>query len=709
MPTIKLTRPVLKALTDAAGRGRATMLFAEDQNPDSGVMFTPGKPVTFFDTETRGFGVRFHPSGSAAYVLHYRPHPGGRSTPKRVFTIGAVGDMTLEAAKDAAGDMKAGIRVNGADPMEEKQAKRKAGTLYDLIRAYLDEHVKPDRKATTLASYEAHLRIYIAPRRDDSDPQSPFLPGVLGSKRAVDVKRPDVNKLRLKIGEKHTRTANAVVALISAAYVWGEQNAPVLPAGTANPARGVKRYPETKRERALEDAEWERLADALTLLELSGLPWRPNLSRKKHTRLQENRRTPSDPYAVACIRLLIFTGCRLREILNLQWAHVDFERGLLKLPDSKTGAKIVPLSNAALEVLQGLQPTNYKYVIAGETAGTERERPRADLHRPWARIIEHAGLGAVGVKGEDGYRAPLRIHDLRHAHAGNAVEIGANLVLLGKLLGHKNPSTTARYANPVEGAVRDVANANSASIKAKMAGKTRMILSDQAIDRVIVEKGLVPIVDGDDLDAERRAIQIAAFLAVFCPPLHHASKAKLLEPMQAQQRMSRESLDPGVRERALKRRQARYLEWYAGGGERGKKLAEIFADIPAPAHMAAGTMDRMMANAPSGELAGREPYNDTYTAMLLGIFERLYGQRPFVEWTYVKKNGRVYDRPRANASRGKRKHGDKAFADGPPGATVFFVKRFEEEVASALETLFQGRRFEVRSEESIRNHIGRIA
>jgi integrase len=154
----------------------------------------------------------------------------------------------------------------------------------------------------------------------------------------------------------------------------------------------------------------------------------------KHAPKEANRRTIIDPFAAAAIRLLIFTGARLREILGLKWEYVDFERGLLLLPDSKTGAKSIILNAPALSVLAGLKRVG-AYVIAGKAAGTQDERPRADLNRPWRSIAARAGV------------AGMRVHDLRHTHASFGAGAGLGLPIIGKLLGHARASTTQRYAH----------------------------------------------------------------------------------------------------------------------------------------------------------------------------------------------------------------------------------------------------------------------
>ncbi|MGH6801355.1 MAG: hypothetical protein ACRECZ_08075 [Methylocella sp.] len=161
-----------------------------------------------------------------------------------------------------------------------------------------------------------------------------------------------------------------------------------MPESHINPARGVERYRERRRERFLTSEELARLGDALHEGETEGLPWRGEYE-SKHTPKEENRRTVLDLFAIAAIRLLILTGARLREILDAQWRHVDFERGVIFLPDSKTGRKTLYLSAAAVEVLLSLpRIEGNPHIIAGAKEGA----PRADLKKPWAAVTKAAGL-----------------------------------------------------------------------------------------------------------------------------------------------------------------------------------------------------------------------------------------------------------------------------------------------------------------------------
>jgi integrase len=161
-------------------------------------------------------------------------------------------------------------------------------------------------------------------------------------------------------------------------------------------------------------------------------------------------------HAAAALRLLIFTGARLREVLHLEWSQVDFERGLLLLKDSKTGKKTIVLNAPALEVLTRLSRVG-KFVIAGEKADDPRkELPRADLKRPWKMVTQEAGLTG------------LRVHDLRHNFAAFGAGGGMGLPIIGKLLGHTQASTTQRYAHLDADPLRRAADAIGHSLIAAM-------------------------------------------------------------------------------------------------------------------------------------------------------------------------------------------------------------------------------------------------
>jgi integrase len=203
-------------------------------------------------------------------------------------------------------------------------------------------------------------------------------------------------------------------------------------------------------------AELERLGAAIREAETKGIPWDADerKPKAKHLPKAKNRFTKVSPFAAAAIRLLLFTGCRLREILHLKWKQVDLERGLLFLADSKTGRKTVILNAPALAVLTGLDRLG-AYVVPGD----DPEKPRADLKRPWEAVGRRAGLGGV------------RLHDLRHTYASFGAGGGLGLPIIGKLLGHTQASTTQRYAHLDADPLRRASEAIGGRIAAALAGK----------------------------------------------------------------------------------------------------------------------------------------------------------------------------------------------------------------------------------------------
>lgn len=194
----------------------------------------------------------------------------------------------------------------------------------------------------------------------------------------------------------------------------------------------IEKFKESCRERFLTAVELERLGSAIREAETTGIPRTVDCSKlkAKHLPKSEKRFTKINPFAAAALRLLTFTGCRLREILNFRWKHVDMEIGLLFLPDSKSGRKTVILSAPALAILNGLERTG-PYVVPGD----DPAKPRPDLKRPWDAITKRAGLDGV------------RLHDLRHTYVSFGAGGGLALPIIGRLLGHTQTATTARYAH----------------------------------------------------------------------------------------------------------------------------------------------------------------------------------------------------------------------------------------------------------------------
>jgi integrase len=244
---------------------------------------------------------------------------------------------------------------------------------------FLAQHVDAKRKASTAEQYRDALERLVLPE--------------LGMRKTGKVTVAEIAKLHATLGE-HPYQANRVLAVVGSLYSFAAKRH-LVPHGM-NPARGIEKYPEEGRERFLSTDELTRLGDALREAETIGLPYAVDRAKPKakHAAKEENRRTVIGPHAAAAMRLLILTGARLREILHLRWEHVDFERGMLLLPDSKTGKKAIVLNAPALDVLANL-PRVGAYVIAGQAAGAEGEGPRHDLKRPWQAVAKQAGLDGV--------------------------------------------------------------------------------------------------------------------------------------------------------------------------------------------------------------------------------------------------------------------------------------------------------------------------
>ena len=230
----------------------------------------------------------------------------------------------------------------------------------------------------------------------------------------------------------------------------------IVPRG-ANPAQGIERFREFSRERYLGVEELNRLGETLRLAETEGLPWRLDIDKpqSKHLVREENRRTVLSPEVVLAFRLLMFTGARLQEILTLQWSHIDFERGLINLPDSKTGRKTIVMSAATMDLLRDRERSG-AFVIPGAEVG----RSRSGLKKPWRAIQRHAGLEGV------------RIHDLRHTFASIGAGASLGLPIVGKLLGHSQPATTARYAHLDADPLRRASNIIGDHLTAALAGRS---------------------------------------------------------------------------------------------------------------------------------------------------------------------------------------------------------------------------------------------
>jgi|SRR5579862_642032 len=387
-----------------------------------------------WDTEVKGFGCRVRRGGSKSYILHYRVG-GGRSATLRKLTIGKHGSpWTPETARAEAKRLLAQVAL-GLDPATARQDDRKALTFNELVDLYLAEgvgHKKPSTLKADRGRIERHLR------------------PLLGKLRADRIVRADVERMRdavvigktaPRIGSSEKRAAGSLapggkgvaaqcVTLVSTIFGFAIERGMY----TDNPARGVKKAQVRKIERFLSQAEFTRLAEALDA---------------------EEQRS-GNPYPTTAIRLLLLTGCRRGEIVNLRWQDVDFDYQCLRLPDSKSGKKVVYLNAPALAVLQQLpRVTDNPRVIVATRATTAS----AALENAWERVRADANLEGV------------RMHDLRHSFASVGAAGGLSLPIIGALLGHKNPTTTARYAHLAADPLRAANDAVGARIAEAMRRK----------------------------------------------------------------------------------------------------------------------------------------------------------------------------------------------------------------------------------------------
>ncbi|MGN6311724.1 MAG: tyrosine-type recombinase/integrase [Xanthobacteraceae bacterium] len=383
--------------------------------------------VELWDELCRGLCLRVFASGKATWAFRYRPRDGGT---RRRIRLGEYPSVGLSEARKRA-DRQRGQVADGADPQGDIKEKRKAPTLGQVIERYLTEYAEPLKKPRTVVLYKNYLRNLLTPE--------------IRAKKIAAVTHADVAAVHREIGARAPVAANRAIAALSGVYTFADKNG--LVPENFNPTRRLEKFREQPKEYFLTNDDLARLGATMKQAVTEGLPWpeKPADNPSKHRRKPQNQKTVLDVYVAAAIYLLLFTGCRLGEILELEWSQVDLERGMLFLPDSKTGKKPVVLNAPALAILQRLDPLG-KYVIPGDPSPNGEERRRADLKRPWDLIRHHAGLEGV------------RLHDLRHTHASIGAGSGMGLPIIGKLLGHKNPATTARYAHLAADPVRRASN-----------------------------------------------------------------------------------------------------------------------------------------------------------------------------------------------------------------------------------------------------------
>jgi integrase len=425
-----------------------TKKFIEGLEPKS-------KDYTVWDDKISGFGIKVTPTGRKSYLMKYRNHEGRQRKPN----IGVHGNITCEQARKIAEKWHSRI-VNNDDPFSEKDETKKSPTVSELCDRFLKEHSEIHKKASGIELEKTAIRKHIKPK--------------LGNLKTIAVQKSDIQKFHLSL--KHIPThANRILRILSKMFNLAEDWG--LRPANSNPVKGITRYKEEGRERYLSNQEILCLGKAL----------------------DEAEKTQSESiYFISLVRLLLLTGARLREIMHAKWDWIDLNMSMLKLPDSKTGKKIIHLSPAAIAVLKATpKMKGNPYIIIGGVEG----KPLVSPKKPWMRIKESASMDLLksdNVYGDiietywkkhkdfllfddlctkakkQGLEQPIgltdvRLHDLRHTYASICVTQGMSLQMVSKLLGHARASTSERYAHlghdPISNAAAQVGDLISGNWK----------------------------------------------------------------------------------------------------------------------------------------------------------------------------------------------------------------------------------------------------
>jgi integrase len=350
----------------------------------------------YYDADIVGFGARITAAGVVSFVLNY--YARGR---ERRYTIGRYPELNATAAREEALALRDIIR-QGGDPMERKQNERAAPTIADLYNDYIERHAKIHLRPNTIRSAEGMASKHILPK--------------IGRIKVADLTRRDVEELHNSVKDAPYQ-ANRVRALLSKmmnlakAWEWRDDN----------PCEGVPKFREEKRERWLSTREIERLCDALDKY--------------------------SNQSVANAIRLMLLTGARKSEALTARWEDFNLELGVWTKPSHHTKQKRtehVPLSAPAIQLLASMKEKadGKANLFPGDVA----EQPLSEIKWAWAKLCKQAKIENV------------RIHDLRHTYASHLVSSGMSLPIVGRLLGHTQPQTTARYAHLADDPLRQATN-----------------------------------------------------------------------------------------------------------------------------------------------------------------------------------------------------------------------------------------------------------
>lgn len=360
------------------------------------------------DDEVPGFGLRVFPSGRKVFVLRYRTTVGR----ERMQSIGDFPTLTVQEARARAVRIRADV-LDGGDPLDEKQNRRRGATVAQLAEAYLERYAKVHK--ITWEKDQRQLRAHVLP--------------AWGRRKVDSIQYVDVDELHRRIGRNTPIEANRTIALVRKMFNFARTTG-FLEQPRGNPATGIEMFPETKRDRWITPEELPRLAKAIDAEE--------------------------SPFIRAAMWLLVLTGLRRTELLEARWSNVDFARRELRIPTTKSGRPhIVPLSGQAMAILNGLPRLEGNHFIL---PGRDEGKPINNIDKPWGRIRKAAGI-------ED-----ARLHDLRRTVGSWLAMDGASLLVIGKTLNQSSPATTAVYARLNFDPVREALERHGAKVEAVIRG-----------------------------------------------------------------------------------------------------------------------------------------------------------------------------------------------------------------------------------------------
>jgi len=367
-----------------------------------------GKRQVFFDDDLPGLAIRVSEIGRISFYYSYRTGKG-RTAVKKWVHIGAYPNWTPENARQKIKELAAQVTM-GVDPANEAKEAKSTQTVADVIQIFWQQHISAKLKPSSQRLYSGIIGKHIVP--------------MLGKMNIRDVAHRDVAKLHHDLRDA-PYMANRTAAVLSKFFNWCEKHG--YRDRNSNPAEDLEKYKEQKRMEFLKIEDIEAIGQSLSALEALG-----------HV----------SPMPATALRLLLLTGARLDEILSLKWSYLDLDSNLANLPDSKTGFKVLHLPLPAVEILRSLPVFDNEYVFPSDSQSGHL----TSIRKPWATVCAHAGLSG------------WRLHDLRHAFASAAVNSGASLPMIGALLGHKNTSTTARYAHVAVNPAHKIAEDTGAEI-----------------------------------------------------------------------------------------------------------------------------------------------------------------------------------------------------------------------------------------------------